>query len=200
MTEPQRKRLAAIETSVGGINSVLDRCRQADHLAQGTMIADKTEQDVVQLLRDFVKGLAETQIATQIMRIHISAPVQLPANVDKLLLGLMVNNLLDNALHYSADGSVIDATLTLQTRGERAGFSVTVSNQAGEAGLPDATKLFEKYYRAPKAYQITGSGLGLHLVKNFAAMCGGDLTYEAVDNAACNTVCKTVCFTLWHPI
>ena len=196
MTEPQGKRLAAIETSVGGINSVLDRCRQADHLAQGTMIADKTEQDVVQLLHDFVKGLAETQIAAQIQRIQISAPDHLPANVDKLLLGLMVNNLLDNALHYSADGSAITATLALQLRGDQVGFSLAVRNQAGAAGLPDATKLFEKYYRAPKAHQITGSGLGLHLVKNFAAMCGGDLTYEALDN----TVSQSVCFTLWHPI
>ena len=192
MTEPRRKRLVAIDASVGGINSVLDRCRQADHLAQGSMSADKSTQDVVLLLHTFVDGLAENQPSSQIERIRLTSPKQLTANVDKFLLGLMVNNLLDNALHYSADASPITATLELQTRNSRAGFSLAVRNRVGIAGLPDAGKLFEKYYRAPKAYQVTGSGLGLHLVKNFAAMCGGNLAYEADTDA--------VCFVLWHPI
>lgn len=190
MAHSQQLRLDAIDKSVVGINSVLDRCRQADHLAQGSTVVNKQPEDVAALVKNLVQ-VHHGGVDALRARIELLSPPEVSANVDKFLIELVVNNLLDNALNYSAKGSSIQAELALQTRDGVAGFTFGVRNQVGAAGFPDNKKLFEKYYRAPKAHEITGSGLGLHLVKSFAALCGGDVTYTAnVD---------TVQFTLWHP-
>lgn len=188
----QQLRLDAIDKSVVGINSVLDRCRQADHLAQGHTAVSKHTENVIALITSLVQTSANNRGAAQFARVSLLGPPELNARVDRFLIGLMINNLLDNALNYSLGGSMVEARLMLQTRAGVDGFSFQVRNQVQVAGFPDAKKLFEKYYRAPRAHEITGSGLGLYLVKSFAVLCGGDVTYAAeVD---------TVQFTLWHPI
>ncbi len=52
-----------------------------------------------------------------------------------------------------------------------------ISNPPGRAGWPDASRLFEKYYRSPAATYRSGTGLGLYLVKALATRLGYDLTY-----------------------
>jgi signal transduction histidine kinase len=56
-----------------------------------------------------------------------------------------------------------------------------VINQAGPAGLPDPAKVFERYYRAPRASSVSGTGLGLWLSQKLAERLGGkiSMTLEA---------------------
>jgi signal transduction histidine kinase len=68
---------------------------------------------------------------------------------------------------------------------------VCVRNQVGPAGLPDADKVFDKYYRSPGAHRKTGSGLGLYLVKSYMQLLGGYVGYAVVADE--------VEFSIWMP-
>ena len=59
---------------------------------------------------------------------------------------------------------------------------IAVINVVGAVGMPDQTKIFQKYYRSSKAHSYTGSGLGLYLMKNIMVLLGGDLTYTPMDH------------------
>jgi signal transduction histidine kinase len=110
---------------------------------------------------------------------------------DQQMLSIVLCNLLDNACKYGAADSRIQVSLKRATNDERSGWCWQVNNQVGAAGLPDADRLFEKYYRNPQARRVSGSGLGLFLVKGLLTLLKGSIRYEAqADNAT---------FSIWLP-
>lgn len=111
---------------------------------------------------------------------------------DRQLLGVILGNLLDNALKYRAQGSLVTVRISPETRGTRRGIQVAVSNQTGEAGPPDPEMVFKKYWRGPGASRAAGSGLGLYLSSLIAKRLDGDLQ--------CRVDPTHVRFLLWLPI
>ncbi len=85
---------------------------------------------------------------------------------DTLLLQILVNNLLDNAVKYSPRQSTIRCRLHQQQRH----VLLEVSDEG--PGVPDGekTKIFDKFYRVGNEATRTakGTGLGLYLCKKIA--------------------------------
>ncbi len=89
---------------------------------------------------------------------------------DKLLLQLVINNLLDNALKYSGKDNVVlikvfqnNRKIFLQVIDEGQGID------AGEKG-----KIFDKYFRGANT-QAKGTGLGLYLTKEIVKQHHGTI-------------------------
>jgi signal transduction histidine kinase len=57
--------------------------------------------------------------------------------------------------------------------------------------MPDAGRVFDKYYRSLGARHQSGSGLGLFLVQGLLELMGGTVRFEARDGQAV--------FTMWVP-
>ncbi|MEJ5175281.1 quorum sensing histidine kinase QseC [Erwinia sp. MYb416] len=86
-----------------------------------------------------------------------------------LLLALLVRNLLDNAIRYSAAGSEVWLKLT-------AGTLQVLDNGPGVS--PEAlARIGERFYRPP-GQQQSGSGLGLSIVHHIARLHGMTVTLE----------------------
>ncbi|MDV6331194.1 ATP-binding protein [Asticcacaulis sp. 201] len=99
------------------------------------------------------------------------------------LLAILLNNLLDNAIKYSPEGSAV--TLTVSTG------SITLCDQG--PGIPEAERdlVFTRFYRIPGATQ-TGSGLGLSIVKNIAELLTADISLATPVHGG--GLCVTVAF------
>jgi len=84
-----------------------------------------------------------------------------------LLLQILINNLLENAVKYSSKQSTI--VVQLSRNGKKAQLSVADNG----IGIPDAEKqfIFEKFYRIGNEETRTtkGTGLGLYLCRKIAA-------------------------------
>ncbi|TDO26618.1 sensor histidine kinase [Sediminibacterium goheungense] len=82
-------------------------------------------------------------------------------NGEQLLLNMLVNNLLENAMKYSPKESVI--LIELKSRGKE--MTLTVSDEG--IGIPDDEKIkvFDKFYRVgnENTRSTKGTGLGLYL-------------------------------------
>jgi signal transduction histidine kinase len=96
---------------------------------------------------------------------------------DRQLVCVVLKNLLENALKYSPKDSVVSIQLGRKPWVDGEAVYVRVSNAPGEAGWPDAQRLFSKYYRSAGSHHTTGSGLGLHLSKQMALYLGGDVLH-----------------------
>ena len=81
-----------------------------------------------------------------------------------------IGNLLDNAGKWSPDGSVVDVTVR---DGE-----VTVRDRGPGIADDDLPFVFDRFYRAPAARGMPGSGLGLSIVRQVAEAHGGVVTAE----------------------
>ena len=80
-------------------------------------------------------------------------------------LARAIGNLIDNALKWSPEGGVIDVGV--------ADGVVTVRDHGPGIDPEDLTKIFDRFYRSPKARALPGSGLGLAIVAQVVAEEGG---------------------------
>ena len=97
---------------------------------------------------------------------------------DVQLLSLMVRNLLDNAVRYTAEGG----TTALEVRLDGAHALVEVADSGIGIPLEAQTRVFERFYRVDRARSRDrgGTGLGLAIVKHAVESHGGriDLVSE----------------------
>jgi len=111
---------------------------------------------------------------------------------DHQLLGVALNNLLDNAVRYGDPHSPIHIEALLKTKKVGgSGIAIVVSNRPGIASWPDPDKVFRKYYRSAGAETQPGTGLGLYLVRTLANLMQGECSYVPDD--------KNIRFELWLP-
>ncbi len=123
--------------------------------------------------------------------IHIDAqPCVVYGDVDEL--GILLRNLLDNALRYSGEGSRIE--LMCGTAPSTDGITLCVRDNG--PGVPDPeqrARIFERFYRADQDHR-RGSGIGLSLVRRIAHSHGAEL--EVTDGLDNRGLCISVHFPL----
>jgi two-component system, OmpR family, sensor histidine kinase SenX3 len=108
--------------------------------------------------------------------VELADDVKVPGSESDL--GLLVHNLLDNAIHYSPEGG--DVAVRLQSDDKTA--SLMVSDTGIGIASRDLDRIFERFYRADPARsrQTGGTGLGLSIVKHVVEAHGGDVRVESV--------------------
>ncbi len=92
---------------------------------------------------------------------------------DAASLRTLLSNLVDNAIRYVPDGGRIDVAAGTDATGK----AVEVSVRDSGPGIPpaEATRVFDRFYRAPGAAGVPGSGLGLAIVKRIADRHGATI-------------------------
>ncbi len=93
-------------------------------------------------------------------------------------LGLMVHNLLDNAIRYTPAGGHVRVSLGV----EGGHAKLTVDDTGIGIASRDLDRVFERFYRVDPARsrETGGTGLGLSIVRNVVDAHGGDITVRSV--------------------
>jgi two-component system, OmpR family, sensor histidine kinase KdpD len=104
-------------------------------------------------------------------RVVSHVPEDLSVDADRDLLSLALRQLLDNAVKYSPELSLIDIAAT-------GGDSVEIVVHDSGPAIPEReqARIFERFYRGTGARQIPGSGMGLAIVQQIARSHGGVAT------------------------
>lgn len=91
----------------------------------------------------------------------------------------MISILLDNAMKYAAKDEAIE--LKLSKCGKRA--LLEISNKCKADSIPDISRLFERFYRGDMSHspQISGTGIGLSIVKATVDAHGGKISADIKD-------------------
>lgn len=137
------------------------------------------ELDLAQFLRT---SLSEAELVARKYKINlfmqpISGPLMVYADPKKL--GLVLSNLLTNAIRYNiANGQVTASAKKIKDKP-----FVQISIADTGIGMPpdDLNKLFTKFFRGGNALKVQadGSGLGLYIVKNIIQRHGGEIWAES---------------------
>lgn len=101
-------------------------------------------------------------------------PAIVHADLDEL--GILVRNLVDNAIRYTPRGGRIDVSCNAGTSGERKVATLRVADDGIGVPLDERPRVLDRFYRASNAGAGgPGSGLGLALVARIAAGHGAAL-------------------------
>lgn len=100
---------------------------------------------------------------------------------DRHQIQMAINNLIENAINYSPDGTRV--ALTLRTQADL--VEISISDQGIGIREKDIERIFERFYRVdPARSRATGgTGLGLSIVKHVVANHGGDITVWSEEGA-----------------
>lgn len=94
-----------------------------------------------------------------------------PVQFDRLHMGNVINNLIDNAIKYSKEA----VTITIRGRQEPTGWHLTVADNGPgiEPGYQEA--IFDRFFRVPTGnlHNVKGFGLGLYYVRQVVERHGG---------------------------
>ena len=99
---------------------------------------------------------------------------------DRAAIQQMVSILLDNALKYSPGGGSI--SLTARRSGKKT--EITVSNTTDGVRNIDATRLFDRFYRADESHSntVSGTGIGLSIAQATVDAHGGKISAKQMGN------------------
>lgn len=173
-TAAEIRRLIAAEPSSGSIPGILDpvmgriskiieHCQQAGRIEQGEWRADLSPVDLAEVLADLAKDIAPD-------RFQISAPEHLVARCDRSLIEVAFGHLMSNASRYSVPGTPIFVQAAVD---EQTQVQITISNNLPPESQLEPERLFEKFYRGIHAHSISGTGLGLFIVREILLTLGG---------------------------
>lgn len=163
-----------MERTLADMSSVIERCAHTWQLADQGLMPHWQVMDPVDITRACIQSC---QSPSQVdLQVHEATGV---LQNDAQMLSIVLGNLLDNACKYGAPQQRIQVTLQSAQQNGHAGWLWQVSNTVGTAGMPDPERLFEKYYRCPGARRLSGSGLGLFLVKELLTLMQGTIRFDA---------------------
>ena len=144
----------------------------ASRLEQGKLVGEREPVDLVELARDVAR-----RDSYEGRRITVVAEAPVVGSYDPRRIGQVVENLVENAVKYSPDGSEVRVDVA-QRNGE-AFIDVTDEGIGIPAG--DLPQIFERFHRASNVddRRFAGMGLGLFLCKGIVEQHGGRMWVES---------------------
>ncbi len=182
LPRPISEGLTAIEEQGRQLTNIVKTFLEVTQLNEGQLAISSATVDIADMARQVVtRHSATTTMHTLLCEI---APGPCPYLVkgDSARLQQVLDNLLQNAIKYSAFGGPI--TVSLRQRLEFDGkttIEICVADKG--IGIPrdEQAHLFERFYRAPsiKGSKTRGVGLGLYIVAQLIRLHGGEIHVES---------------------
>jgi len=97
---------------------------------------------------------------------------------DPILLEHILVNLISNAIKYSPENSVITITVGIINDS----FYYMIEDLGIGIPLAEQKNLFNKFFRAQNASYVQGTGLGLHIAKQYSELLGGTIGFKSEVN------------------
>ncbi len=168
-----RRTMNKIDALLDLINDLLDVAR----LEGGRLVRQQVPVELGKMIEEMVT-LMEVRAKEQRITLTHTCQNLKPILADPKNIEEVLNNLLSNAINYSPDGGKV----TVAAKGLDKSIEIKVSDEG--VGIPpeEVPKIFEKFYRVkhPRTRHVTGTGLGLSLVKGIVEAYHGSIGVESV--------------------
>lgn len=155
------------------VEDLLNISRIESGRVQYNFVETSIEPIVADVVDMFVLMAKEKKLTLKMKLPKKSLP-KLSLDVNKIRE--VISNLVDNALKYTREGSV-----TVSVEGEENAVVVRVADTGIGVDPGDVKRLFEKFTRSSETMKldVSGTGLGLYVGKNFVEAHGGLLSVES---------------------
>lgn len=132
--------------------------------------------DVVSYVSDIMSSFRIKAEKEDIRMMFIPLETRIDTMFDKDKTRKILMNLLSNAFKFTESGGYIHVQIGVSD----GNVAVTVKDSGTGISDEDKEHIFERFYQAPNARKQSdlGSGVGLHIVREYVRLQGGDITVE----------------------
>jgi two-component system, sensor histidine kinase LadS len=167
--EINHERLTRIKAAIGALRQILDVSLHRSRLQGASVVAHRVTVSVYDMLDQIVGRAQDFHDTRTIILDRQGLNESTTASVDPDMVAIALENLIDNAVKFSAE----TAPISIHCRAESGRLVITVRDQG--IGIPEneQTDIGKRYFRASNAGPISGTGLGLNIVKAIATAHNG---------------------------
>ena len=162
------------------LNRLVGNLLNMTRIESGVIKLNLEPRDIQDLI-----GTAIEQLGWRVGKhqIQTNIPADFPlAQMDFALMVQVVVNLLENAIKYSPENSLIEISASALDSTMR----LTIADRGVGIPADDLVHIFEKFYRAHHPQNVGGTGLGLSISKSIVEIHGG--TIRAMNREGNGTV------------
>jgi signal transduction histidine kinase len=177
ISDEQKKALDVILRNANRLDNLVQDILDISRLESGTMkfIIEKTD---IQKLVDEVTETMQSPSDLKDIKINIEVEEKLPSlNIDQDRIKQVIMNLVNNAIKFSPDGSIINVA----TRKEKDDILFEVQDFGRGIPKDKQDKVFETFYQVDSGTDIKfgGAGLGLAISRGIVIAHGGNIWVES---------------------
>lgn len=182
-----QKTLTMVERHVNQLVTMVNQILDLSKLEMGKEKLKEEKGDLIAFLRGGVMSY-QSMAESRNMQLSISSELRVAIGYfDHQKIENILNNLLSNAIKYASDGDEVSLTIEDIPKFEKADdlkVPFTFSIKDTGPGIADThlNQIFNRYYRIENTYdqQITGTGIGLAVVKELVDLHKGSIEVESV--------------------
>ncbi|NOT50213.1 MAG: PAS domain-containing sensor histidine kinase [Chitinophagaceae bacterium] len=171
--EKREKHIDRIRNSVNNLNEVLEDFLSLGKLNEGRVTTKIEEVNVNEAVGETIEDMKPLLKKGQHFMLQTETGCM--ANTDKKLLHNILVNLLSNATKFSEENKPI----IISTKSEKDRIIIAVADEGIGISVNDQEHLFASFFRAANAGNIQGTGLGLHIVKRYVDILGGEVQLQS---------------------
>ena len=169
-SQSTQERAEGVLHRVHHLSSVVDNLLLLSRADAGRVELSKAEVEIGEVLEGILDD-AVTLAEPLDLTVEANIPKHLVLKADPTFLGMIAQNLVENAVKYNIPGGRI----RVEARAVNGDVEMTIGNTGdgipkGRAGL-----LFERFYRVRGGARVRGHGLGLSIARELARAHGGDV-------------------------
>jgi two-component system sensor histidine kinase KdpD len=167
-TSVRNELLLIIKEQANRLSRYVDNFFSLARLESDAMEINPAEVNIEALIYDVWDTFGEAGSARRYL--IAEAPSE-PIRSDRALLHQIFGNILENAIKYSPEESVVRVT----GRCDGAQMQIEVANQGAVVPPASLPRLFDRFYRS-QGNKAAGLGLGLYITRRLVEMLGGTVT------------------------
>lgn len=175
----QKKLLTFAHASVIRMIYLVGNILSASHSTRGGLVVERSRFNISNVVLQEIKSQQAIAAQPAVRFDHSGVQKNVWCVGDKAKLQEVILNLVDNAINYSPDNSVVQVVLSQAP--DSADIRFTVTDQ-GIGVPPQAQKqLFTKFHRADNAREVrpTGTGIGLFVAQSIVQAHGGAMIFDS---------------------
>jgi signal transduction histidine kinase len=168
------------ESTQARAEGLLHRIHQLTSVVDNLLLLARADAGRLQLasdefdLSEVLEGVLDDALALAgplNLTVEADVPEHLPLRADRMFVGMIAQNLLENAVKYNAPGGRV----RVAARAVNGAVEVTVGNTGEGIPAERTGQLFERFYRVRGGERVAGHGLGLSTARELARAHGGDV-------------------------
>jgi signal transduction histidine kinase len=197
LTSEQRECLQTVKTSADALMKIIAQVLEVSDLDGGRLQVEARTFSVRDTLNSSLKSLLPYAAAKGLsLSSDVGSDVPDALVGDPVRFGQVIDNLLNNAIKFTAKGAVrISAYLEAHSRGTEARLCVSISDTGIGIPAEALARVAEAFSQADNSSTRSygGAGLGLTIASQLVSLMNGSLKIESTPNVGTN-VRFTLCF------
>ena len=181
--QQQKQYLLAIEQESVRLASMATNVLHLTKIENQTILSGESEFNLSEQIRSSVL-LLENKWEKKHTEFQLNFDEYM-INADEELLKQVWINLVDNAIKFSPEYSLVSIDIAL----EQKELKVSISNEGEEIPPEHRSKIFHKFYQVDQSHATQGNGIGLAIVKRVVQLHGGRVEVECDAGRVTFVVC-----------